>query len=87
MEFDGDVLTIDMSMSMEEVVQFEEFIRPRIDYVQTIEVTDESSLRSSALVALLVSLKRTKPELKIPFLEKGVFVSQKYGTIHWICHD
>lgn len=87
MEFDGDVLTIDMSMSMEEVAQFEEFIRSRIDYVETIEVTDESSLRSSALVALLVSLKRTKPEIRIPFLEKGVLVSPKYGTIHWICHD
>jgi hypothetical protein len=87
MEFDEDVLTIDMSMSMEEVAQFEEFIRPRVDYVQTIEVTEEGSLRSSALVALLVSLKRTKPEIRIPFLEKGVLVSPKYGTIHWICHD
>ncbi len=87
MEFDGDTLTIDMSMSIEEVSQFEEFIRPSIDYVQTIEVTDENSLRSSALVALLVSLKKTKPELKIPFLEKGIFVSLKYGTIHWTCHD
>lgn len=87
MEFDGDTLTIDMSMSIEEVAQFEEFIRPRLDYVQTIETNEQESLRSSALVALLVSLKRTKPELSIPFLEKGVLVSPKYGTIHWICHD
>lgn len=87
MEFDGDVLTIDMSMSMEEVAEFEDFIRTRIDYVQIIETAQESALRNSAIVALLVSLKRTKPELQIPFLEKGVFASLKYGTIHWICHD
>lgn len=87
MEFNGDILTIDMSISMEEVAEFEEFVRPRIDYIETIEVDEEGALRSSALMSLLVSLKRTKPELKIPFLEKGVLVSQKYGTIHWICHD
>ncbi|MDD2448656.1 MAG: hypothetical protein PHS42_07920 [Sulfurimonas sp.] len=87
MEFDGDVLTIDMSMSMEEVTEFEKFIRPRIDYIKTIEVEEDSALKSSAFIALLVSLKRTKPELKIPFLEKELLTSKKYGSIHWICHD
>lgn len=87
MEFNGDILTIDVDMSMEEIVEFEEFIRPRIEYIEIIEVEAENALNSSALIALLVSLKKTKPELKIPFLEKRSLVSQKYGTIHWICHD
>ncbi|MCK9454692.1 MAG: hypothetical protein WCY51_01785 [Sulfurimonas sp.] len=87
MEFNGDILTIDIGMSMEEVEEFQEFIRPRIDYIETIEADEDDALRCSALLALLVSLKRTKPELNIPFLEKKKLVSQKYGTIHWICHD
>lgn len=87
MEFDGDVLTIDANMSMEEIVEFEEFIRSRIDYVETIEVSQESVLQSSALLALLSSLKKTRPELQIPFLTKGISEVAAYGKVHWICHD
>ena len=38
MEFDGDVLTIDINMSMEEIIEFEDFIRTRVDYIDIIEV-------------------------------------------------
>ncbi len=87
MEFNGDVLTVDMNMSMEEIKEFEEFIRPRIDYIETVEVEEEGVLKSSAFLAILVSLKRTKPELQIPFLDKKMLNSQVHGKIHWICHD
>lgn len=87
MEFDGDALTIDLNMSMNEVREFEQFVRPRIEYIETIEVEEGSILRNSALLALLVSLKRTRPELKIPFLERGMTTSNIYGTLHWICYD
>lgn len=87
MEFNGDVLTIDSDMSMEEIIEFEEFIRSRVDYVETIEVNEDGTLQSSALIALLVSLKKTSPNLKIPFLEKGKFVSKSHGTMNWICYD
>ena len=53
MRFDGDVLTIDLSMTMEEIREFEQFIRPRIEYVETIDVEEGSGLASSALLALL----------------------------------
>ncbi|MDD3598054.1 hypothetical protein [Sulfuricurvum sp.] len=87
MQFDGDALTIGLDMSMEEIREFEQFIRPRIEYIETIEVEEGGILKSSALLALLVSLKRTRPELKIPFLEKGVSASAVYGTLHWMCYD
>lgn len=87
MEIDGDVVTIDMDMSMEEVHAFEAFIRPRFEYIETIEVNDEGLLKTGALVALLVSLKKTKPDLSIPFLERRIFNAKGYGTMHWICHD
>ena len=87
MEFDGDALTIDLSMSMEEIKKFEAFVRPRIDYIDRIEVEEGGVLKSSALLALLASLKKTRHELIIPFLDKAVTSSEAYGTIHWICHD
>jgi hypothetical protein len=87
MEFDGDVLTIGLNMSMEEIREFEQFIRPRLEYIETIAIEAGGTLQSSALLALLVSLKRTRPELNIPFLERGMTTSGAYGTLHWMCHD
>jgi hypothetical protein len=87
MEFDGDVLTIGLDMSMEEVREFEAFIRPRLEYLETIEVEEGSLLHSSALLALLVSIKRTRNEISIPFLDRGVISSETYGTVHWIHYD
>jgi hypothetical protein len=87
MQFDGDALTIGLDMSMEEVREFEQFVRPRIEYIETIEVEEGGTINSSALLALLVSLKRTRPELRIPFLERGITTSSIYGTLHWICYD
>jgi len=87
MLFDGDELTIALDMPMEEIREFEQFVRPRLEYIETIEMEEGTRLRSSALLALLVSLKRTRPEVKIPFLEKGVTASDTYGTLHWMGHD
>jgi hypothetical protein len=87
MQFDGDALTISLDMSMEEVREFEQFVRPRIEYIEIIEVEEGGTLKVSALLALLVSLKRTRPEISIPFLDKGTCSSDIYGTLHWICHD
>lgn len=87
MEFDGDVLTIGLNMSMEEIREFEQFVRPRLEYLETIEIEEGSTLQCSALIALLVSLKRTRSVLKIPFLERGMTASSTYGTLHWMYHD
>jgi hypothetical protein len=87
MEFDGDALTIDLSMDMEEIREFEAFVRPRLEYIETIEIEEGTLLKSSSLLALLVSLKRSRPELKIPFLEQGMTSSDVYGTLHWMYHD
>jgi hypothetical protein len=84
MEFNGDILTVDMDMSMEEIKEFEEFIRSRIDYIEVIEVEATGALKSSALLAILSSLKKTRPELQIPFLEARMTTSEVYGKIHWI---
>ena len=87
MQFDGDTLTIGLDMSMEEIREFEQFLRPRLEYIEMIEIEEGAALNSSALLSLLVSLKRTRPEIRIPFLEQGKTTAGGYGTLHWICHD
>lgn len=87
MLFDGDELTIALDMSMEEIREFELFVRPRLEYIETIEVEEGTFLRSSALLALLVSLKRTRSQLNIPFLNQRVTAACAYGTLHWMGHD
>lgn len=87
MEFDGDALTIDLSMGIDEVKEFEAFVRPRIDYIDRIEIGEGGELKSSALLALLMSLKKTRREMVIPFLDKGEYQSSSYGMIHWIHYD
>ncbi len=87
MLFDGDVLTIGLDMSKEEIREFEEFVRPRLEYLETIEVEEGTQLGSSSLLSLLISLKRTRSELKIPFLDKGMSTSPTYGTLHWMYYD
>lgn len=87
MQFDGDALTIDASMGPQEVEALGEFIRSRIDYIETIHVDEASPLACTPLLALLVSLKRARNGLKIPFIERGATTSPIYGTLHWICHE
>ncbi|MDQ1264594.1 MAG: hypothetical protein QG559_1595 [Campylobacterota bacterium] len=87
MKIDGDVLTIDLNMSMDEVVMLEEFIRPRIEYIEKIESEEQSILSSGSLLSLLVSIKKTRPDIEIPFLEKAQTTSSIYGTLHWTYHD
>lgn len=87
MQIDGDILTIDLNMSMDEIIKFEEFIRPRIEYIEKIEAQEDSILSSGALLSLLVSIKKTRPEIEIDFLEKGYATSSLYGTLHWTYND
>ncbi len=87
MLLDGDELTIALDMPMEEIREFEQFVRPRLEYIEMIKIEEGTCLRSSAILSLLVSLKRTRPEVKIPFLEKGMTTSGSYGTLHWMGHD
>ncbi|MCD6259521.1 MAG: hypothetical protein J7J31_07960 [Helicobacteraceae bacterium] len=87
MEFDGDVLTIGLDMNIKEIEEFGEFIQARLEYLTTIEIQEGTALQSSALLSLLVSLKRSHTHLNIPFLERGSMSSQTHGTLHWIHYD
>lgn len=88
MELDGDVLHIDIGIEHDEIVEFEQFVRPRLEYIEQIDVnTNNGHLTSSVLLTLLVSIRRSHPNIKIPFLDNQILISPFHGTLHWTCHD
>ena len=88
MTIDGDVLEIELDMDLKEVVELKAFVEPRLEYIESIEVIgDKDRFESSSLIALLFSIKKSKPELKIPFIDEGKFELADYGVMHWMNHD
>lgn len=87
MQLHGDTITIGLELTMEEIREFEQFVRTHLYEIRAIEMEEGGALHSSALIALLVSLKHTRPEMSIPFLEQREAISPLYGKLHWICYD
>lgn len=83
MQFDGDTITIDISMDMDEIAEFEAFLRPRIDYIERIDVEENAPMRCSALLAMLYALKKSHSNLSIPFIERGHYSASGIGTLFW----
>lgn len=88
MTIDGDVLEIELDMELEEVVELKKFVEPRLEYIESIEVVgDRDSFISSSLFTLLFSIKKSKPEMLIPFIDDGKFTLTEYGVMNWINYD
>jgi hypothetical protein len=88
MQFDGDRLNIPLDLKHGEINEIKEFIVERLDYIEEIGFEEGKAALpfSSALLAFLISLRKTKPSLKIEILDNGFFDFGKYGKINWICH-
>jgi len=88
MTIDGDVLEIELDMELTEVIELKEFVAPRLEYIDSIEVIGERHrFVSSSLFALLLSIKKSKPDMKIPLIDEGRLDLTDYGCVHWIAHD
>lgn len=88
MTIDGDVLEIELDMDLGEVIELKKFVEPRLEYIESIEVVGERDLfASSSLFAILFSIKKSKPEIRIPIIDDGVLSLSDYGSMHWIYHD
>ncbi len=87
MQMNGNVLTVGLGLTIEEIREFEQFVRSRLEDIARIEVEEGTLLQSSALIALFVTLKHARPEISIPFLDQKKIVSPVCGTLHWVCHD
>lgn len=83
MTIDGNVLEIELDMTLEDVIALHEFIKNRLDYIESIEIVGEyEQFVSSSLFALLFSIKKSKPTLKIPLIDAPAEFSE-YGTVYW----
>ena len=80
---DGERLIIDFDMSLEEVVELQKFIEPRVAYIDEIVSEAKPNLGSSALLQLLLVIKKARPEISIPFIEALSYEDENLGTITW----
>ena len=88
MTIDGDVLEIELDMDLGEVVELKKFVEPRLEYIESIEVIGEKdAFASSSLFALLLSIKKSKPDIEIPIMDNGKLELAEYGVLHWIKND
>ena len=83
MTIDGNVLDIDLDMSLEDVIALYDFIKNRLNYIESIEITgSHDQFVSSSLFSLLFCIKKSKPSLKIPLIDAPADMSE-YGTLYW----
>ena len=88
MTIDGDVLEIELDMDLGEVMELKKFVQPRLEYIESIEVIGErETFGSSSLFALLLSIKKSKPQIRIPMIDDGALKLAQYGSLHWTTHD
>lgn len=89
MQIDGDRLNISLDMTQADIDELKKFVLPRLEYIEEVgfEGGDDEMPLSSALIAFLVSLKKTKSDIKIPFIDNGGYDFKKLGKAEWICHE
>lgn len=89
MQIDGDRLNISLGLKGAEINELKEFVAPRLEYIDEIgfEKEDEDFAASSALIAFLISLKKTKPTIRIDMFNGKEYYNKTYGKLNWICHE
>jgi exonuclease VII large subunit len=84
MTIDGDTLEIELDMDIEDVTELKDFVKDRLEYIETIKVTGEKSgFGTSSLFQLLFSIKKSRPEIAVEVIESDLKLEQ-YGTMHWV---
>lgn len=85
MTIDGDVLELELDADLEAVVELKDFVKDRLAYIDKIVIVgDTSTFATSALFQLLMSIKKSKPEMQIPLLDDESLSIGNYGKLYWI---
>lgn len=88
MQIDGETLILEADMTPEDIIEVRQFIAANLRYIEALEVDAPiENWNSSALLALLVSAKKSKPSIKVPLLEGRELISPIFGTMNWICYE
>ena len=64
------IFTIDTSTPHNELVKVHKDIVKNIDKIETIEIKQGDEINSSALLSLLICIKNSKPNIKIPLIDE-----------------
>ena len=80
---EGDSLILSWEMTLDEVKSLKEFLTSKLEYIESIAFEDAGEPKSSALLALLFSAKKSKPELSIPALESEMIHFGRFGDMGW----
>ena len=67
---DNGIFKIDASVSHNELKEIHKELVENIKNINTIQISDDSELKSSALLSLLICIKNSKPKIKIPLIEE-----------------
>lgn len=79
---DGENLIVSLDADRDEIMSTYEFIKPRLEYIESISVEEDVPLVSSLLLQLLVSVKKSNPEINISVLDDAE-LAKRYGTVQW----
>ena len=87
MEIDNNKLEIFYDMSYEEVVELKNSIKSKLEQIEIINVIENENgnkgFKTSALLQLLVSIKKTKPSISIPIIDKQRVEINGFGNFNW----
>ena len=87
MYIDGDRLVIPIDTKIEDIDVLLDFVLPRLDYIEVIDFDSQTSFfETSSFISFLVSLKKTKPSIKIAMFDKKEYDSLEFGKMNWICN-
>lgn len=85
MTIDGDILEIELDDDLLAVIELKNFVQDRLDYIEEIVIVGEKdTFSSSSLFQLLMSIKKSKPQIKIPIIDEGSLTLTQYGRLNWI---
>lgn len=80
---EGTTVNVSLDMDLDEIRELKEFLSGRLEYIDDVGVdTEQGEFATSALIQLLASLKKSRPEIQIPFLEQSCQLD-KFGKLHW----
>ena len=83
MNIQNGILCLDASIDNTEIESITQFIKENIMQINEVIIDEKSIVTSSCLFALLSSIKKTKEDISIPFLDKDNDI-ESFGNVTFL---
>lgn len=83
MNIQNGILCLDASIDNAEIESITQFIKENIMQINEVIIDEKSIVTSSCLFALLSSIKKTKEDISIPFLDKDNDI-ESFGNVTFL---